>query len=722
MEMGDVSHGFLMPQADAPIRETMKVALEKHFGFKDFLDAQADVVEAILRGRDALVVMPTGGGKTLCYQLPALMREGVTIVVSPLIALMKDQLDALEQRGIPATLINSTLTLDTQRQRMRLIKEQAFKLVYVAPERFRSRSFLSALKAIPISLFAVDEAHCLSQWGHDFRPDYFRLGEVAEELGRPQIAAFTATATPEVRRDILERLGLRDPAEFIAGFARPNLSLTVRMTGNEAEKHMHLRRIIKENHTGIIYCATRKRVEYVAALLASWKIRHVAYHAGLSDQERESAQEAFIRREADVAVATNAFGMGIDRGDIRFVVHYEIPGSLEAYYQEIGRAGRDGEASACELFYLPADTRIQEFFLEGANPSLPFIYRLWHFLCAEADQKNEVHWTLKEMADRLDGEGGEMAVSAAISLLQHSGCIERIDVPGSRRRLTRILDPSLVELPIDEEALQEKAETDWAKWRRMTDFVKARQCRQEMILHYFGEAHSQPCGVCDNCRDPRVSAMRPPTPEEDVIVRKALSGVARMSYREGSQWKGRFGRVKIIQVLLGSRSQALVQARLHCLSTHGLLAHCGSAYLQALFRELEESGLVVAHAGRYPVVTLTPKGAEAMQGRQKYVLQWPELRAAREKSIAEDAVQKQETDVGDALDASQRRLFEKLRKKRGELAQKEKVRPYVIFSDQTLRAFARLQPQSVQAALRIKGVGVLRAERYFPQFLPLLKK
>src|SRR5438067_1926987 len=303
--------------------------------------------------------MPTGGGKSLCYQLPALLLEGTTVVVSPLIALMKDQVDALQRRGISATLINSSLSLDEQRERIRSLARGEFKLVYIAPERFRSRSFLDALGQSTIALFAVDEAHCLSMLGDDFRPDYFRLGQVLETLGRPQVAAFTATATPEVRRDILTHLALREPREFVAGFARPNLKLLITHVANEAQKYERLNALIRDHKTGIVYCSTRKRVEAVAETLRLAKISSILYHGGMNDEEREKAQNEFMQGRRDVVVATNAFGMGIDRPDIRFVVHFDVPGSVEAYYQEAGRAGRDGEAATCDLLFNHADTRVQ---------------------------------------------------------------------------------------------------------------------------------------------------------------------------------------------------------------------------------------------------------------------------------------------------------------------------------------------------------------------------
>ncbi|MFN9027375.1 MAG: RecQ family ATP-dependent DNA helicase, partial [Akkermansiaceae bacterium] len=393
--------------------KTPGAALKEYFGFSRFLDGQEEVISEIVAGRDGLVVMPTGGGKSLCFQIPALCFPGVTLVVSPLIALMKDQVDALQARGIGATLINSTLSWPEQKERLDGMRQGEYKLVYVAPERFRAESFLRALEGVEVSLFAIDEAHCLSQWGHDFRPDYMRLGKALEKIGRPQCVALTATATPIVRQDILTVLGLREPFERVSGFSRPNLSLSITAVDKTAQKDERIKAVIGAHKTGIIYCATRKKVDLVSETLASWGVNCVSYHGGMTDEERVKAQEIFISKKVDIAVATNAFGMGIDRGDVRFVIHYEIPGSVEAYYQEAGRAGRDGEAAVCELLFNYADTRTQEFFIDGANPSPVTVRQIYQYLLNDADGNHEVFRTLEEIADHADVKNS-MAVGSAL--------------------------------------------------------------------------------------------------------------------------------------------------------------------------------------------------------------------------------------------------------------------------------------------------------------------
>ncbi len=417
--------------------ENALAALREHFGFEDFREGQREVIGAILEGRDTVVVMPTGGGKSLCYQLPALMKPGATVVVSPLIALMKDQVDALAARNLPATFINSSITFEEQKARIQGVRRGLYKLVYVAPERFRSAHFVETLRSIDISLFAVDEAHCISQWGHDFRPDYIRLRQSIEEIGRPQVAALTATATPYVRADIIEQLALREPRAFVSGFDRPNLSIRVVHTQKEREKISHIR-ALASNHaagSGIIYTSTRKAVEQVTSRLLGAGLNVIGYHAGMDEAARTSAQDDFMAGRAQMIVATNAFGMGIDKPDIRFVAHYQMPGSIEAYYQEIGRAGRDGLPSDCVLLFNYADKRTQDYFIEGSYPPPETVAKVYQALVATNQKRIEL--SVSDIAARA-GLRNEMAVQSSLVILEKAGHIER-GASGENRAALRLL-------------------------------------------------------------------------------------------------------------------------------------------------------------------------------------------------------------------------------------------------------------------------------------------
>src|ERR1051325_10841924 len=376
-------------------------SLREHFGFDNFREGQRDVIESVLAGKDVVVVMPTGSGKSLCYQLPAMILEGATLVVSPLIALMKDQVDALRARGLPATFINSSIPEVEQRARIESLRRRAHKLVYIAPERLRSSRFNAALQSIPISLFAVDEAHCISTWGHDFRPDYLRLRHVIRSLGNIRTLALPATATPYVRSDIIQQLGLEKPQTFVSGFDRPNLRIEVVHTEKEREKIARIKRLAESHEgSGIVYTSTRKAVEQVGRELKKGGLRVTTYHAGMSDAVRVREQEDFMNGRTQMIVATNAFGMGIDKPDIRFVAHYQIPGSIEAYYQEIGRAGRDGLPSTCVLLFNYADKNTHEFFIDGNHPTPELIRRVYHEIASVGTARVEL--SARELAQRLD--------------------------------------------------------------------------------------------------------------------------------------------------------------------------------------------------------------------------------------------------------------------------------------------------------------------------------
>lgn len=697
-------------------------ALQQYFGFVSFRKGQDSVIKAILEGHDSLVVMPTGGGKSLCYQLPALCREGVTLVVSPLIALMKDQVDALVAKGIPATMINSTLTSSEQWERIQSMRRGEWKLVYVAPERFGQPSFVRALKEIDVSLVAVDEAHCLSQWGHDFRPDYLKLGRMLDEIGRPQTVALTATATPKVRQDILDHLRLDNPELTVRGFSRDNLHFLISHCDKQKDKFRRIATAVQQHKTGIIYCSTRKHVESVYEELRLTGVNAVAYHAGMSDAERERTQNDFITGKADVVVATNAFGMGIDRADVRFVIHFEIPGSVEAYYQEAGRAGRDGQESWCELLFNHADLRTQEFFIEGTNPGAVFVVDLYEALRLHADKEtHELTWSIQEMTEKI-GKKNEMAVGAALSILMKSNCIERFDIPGKRARGTRIVDPSLsgLQILLDEEGMKEKERRDRDKLTQITRFAYSEGCRQMWILNYFGESNAHPCGNCDVCETHGASLPEPLGDEETIIVRKALSGIARASRRlpDGS-WEGIFGRNKIIAMLRGSKSKDILNTSLPHLKTYGLLKDFSEPTLTKLFRAMQEAGLTHNSGGEWPLVTLSERGSQVMLGNEEALMAWPLRESGIRPQKRSQATGQQETTLGSFAQFDEG-LFRALKELRRELAADEGLPPFFIFSNAVLEALARIRPTTRERAENIHGVGPAKARKYLDPFLDLI--
>lgn len=429
----------------------------QQFGLTSFRPGQREVIESIVAGDDCMCVMPTGGGKSLCYQLPSLIRPGLTIVVSPLIALMKDQVDGLGKRGIPAALINSTLSQSEQNKRLLDVAAGKYQMVYVAPERLRNTRFLEAIRATPIQLLAIDEAHCISQWGHDFRPDYARIGKFREWLGGVQTVALTATATPRVREDIVQVLGLKRPKQFMSGFARPNLHFGVVQRQSDREKDEELENFLKRTTgSGIIYAATRKRCEALVEWIGQkLKLPVGAYHAGLLPDQRRGIQERFMRNDLRIIVATNAFGMGIDKSDLRFVVHYNMPGSLEAYYQEAGRAGRDGEQSVCVMLYSSQDRYIQEFFIENNYPPRDVIEKTYNFLAAR--EEDPIELTLEEIRDALGLSISPEAIGSGLQVLGRTGVVERLEMGGGLAMIK--IDsplPTLVDLLPREAKVQRK--------------------------------------------------------------------------------------------------------------------------------------------------------------------------------------------------------------------------------------------------------------------------
>ncbi len=581
--------------------------------------------------------MPTGSGKSLCYQLPAMIRDGATLVVSPLIALMKDQVDALQARGLPATFINSSIPEPEQRARIDSLRRREQKLVYVAPERFRSSRFNAALQSVPISLFAVDEAHCISTWGHDFRPDYLRLRRVITSLGGVQTLALTATATPYVRSDIIQQLGLERPQTFVSGFDRPNLRVEVVHVEKEKEKILRIKRIAQKHEgSGIIYASTRKAVEQVGRELKAVGLRVTTYHAGMSDAVRVKAQEEFMSGRTQMIVATNAFGMGIDKSDIRFVVHYQMPGSIEAYYQEIGRAGRDGLPSTCVLLFNYADKNTHDFFIEGSYPELALVRDVYNALVRTGERRLE--FSTAEIA-RLAKQRNEMAIQSALYLLERAGHIERTVATAARaengKRQARaivMLDASLATpLRVDPRQVSGRADLERRKLRELIDFCYTEDCYRAFILRYFGDRSlQQKCGTCGNCQpatevrpretvgeliESRITEPRILSDEELLRVRKILACAKRMN--------GRFGRKLLAGTLRGSAAKQIVKARLNELSTYGLLRDLRDEDLQLYIDALIDADCLKVLGKQYPTISTTDLGDRVMREQERINLKLP---------------------------------------------------------------------------------------------------
>jgi ATP-dependent DNA helicase RecQ len=670
-------------------------ALAERFGLGSFRPGQRDVVEAVLAGRDVVAVMPTGAGKSLCFQLPAVLLEGTTVVVSPLIALMKDQVDGLRARGVAAAAIHSGLEPAERRGAEAALADARLALVYVAPERLASASFREALGRARVARLVVDEAHCISQWGHDFRPDYRRLGALRAELAVPA-AAFTATATPDVRADIARQLGLAAPAEFVTGFERPNLTLAVTNCRGRADKERALERVLTEVGTpGIVYAATRRNVDDWAAHLEARGLRAGRYHAGLRDEERTRVQDDFLAGRLDAIAATNAFGMGVDKADIRFVVHADIPGSVEAYYQEAGRAGRDGLPSRCVLLFSPADVRTQEFFLQGSNPSPALFQKVWELLGERLDDE-AIEDALREADAAI-----RMAAATAARLLRRAADAEGI-APG-------VGDP-----PVDFAALREKERRDRQRLETSVRYAFNRGCRTRFVFDYFAGAArggaAPRCGTCDVCLGWREAKGRALDDREYEQVRVALSGVARLS--------GRVGVERIAQVLVGSQSREILERGLERLPTFGKLAALTLDRAKDLLGALADAGLVERRAlegGRAGVFVLglSAEGARVMRGEARPDLEFPG--APQHAPIG--AVPRQENEGALVPDPG---LLASLKAWRRDEATRRGVPAYVVFHDATLAALAAAKPRDRAGLARVKGIGPAKIDAYAEALLRVL--
>ncbi|RTE09092.1 DNA helicase RecQ [Paenibacillus whitsoniae] len=579
--------------------------LQQVYGYPEFRAGQVSIITNLLEGRDTLGIMPTGGGKSICYQVPALLMDGVTLVISPLISLMKDQVDALGALGVPATYINSTLEAREVEQRMQGAMQGKYKLLYIAPERLESERFRARMAALKLPLVAIDEAHCVSQWGHDFRPSYVGIAPFIRSLPeRPIVAAFTATATEEVTADIARLLELDGAGIFVNGFSRDNLELTI-LRGENKRDYIGKYVAGHTHQPGIIYAATRKDVEELYELLRKKGFAAGKYHAGLTDDERSYMQEAFLYDDIRVMIATNAFGMGIDKSNVRYVIHYNMPKNMEAYYQEAGRAGRDGEPSECILLFSAQDIMTQKFLIE-------------------------------------------------------------------QNQLT-----------------PERKANEYKKLQTMIDYCYSPRCLRNFILHYFGEVEvKDTCGNCSSCKDDRDSV------DITVEAQKIFSCIRRMNER--------FGISMVASVLKGSRAKKIMDYRFDRLPTHGIMSQLPEKEIAELINVLISEGFLQLSEGQYPVVRLLQPAAEVLQGRL------PVYQKVRRQPVRTAA----------AVDNT---LFEQLRLLRREMAAREKVPPYIIFADSTLREMSEQCPTTEDAMRRIKGVGEVKFRNYGQPFLELLR-
>lgn len=599
----------LAAEAEAPGPSGVLARALARFGHQGLRPGQAEIIVDVFNGAPVIAVMPTGAGKSLCYQLPAVVlgeRGGLTLVVSPLIALMKDQVDALRARGIEAAALTSHASAEEQREILEGIRAGAFTLVYVAPERFKSPRFVAALREAGerLALVAVDEAHCISEWGHDFRPDYRRLGPIIAELAPPRLAAFTATATPEVRQDIAAQLGMAQARLHVRGFDRPNLYYAVEPVGGAAEKAArlveHVR--LREGGVALVYAATRKNAERYAAELARAGMRVSVYHAGLREAERERNQDGFMAGKVDVIVATNAFGMGVDKSDIRLVVHADIPRSVEAYYQEAGRGGRDGAATRCVVLFNHGDIRLQEFLIEASYPSAEVLRAMWKLVRDHPALGLDDEGLENRLRDHLPGEPSAAAVGAGLRILERHGMMARA---GGSWVATRP-DPSSPHAApypaLDVAQLARRAEVERGKLKLMVAYAYHPRCRRQFVLDYFGDEDWQHrdrrCGACDMCE-----AMVRGGNEALALSERDEHAIRSLLLLVGAL-RGRFGRTRIAALATGADEDA----RFEELPERGALRGMSQRHVLDLLRALEGAGLIEASRGEYPTISTTRAG------------------------------------------------------------------------------------------------------------------
>lgn len=688
-------------------------SLHEYFQYDQFRPLQREAVEAALSGRDTLVVMPTGAGKSLCFQLPAALTEGVTLVVSPLIALMRDQVDALNRRPAFATLgcacLTSGQSIDEQYDLLRQMRQGRLRLVYVAPERFRSGAFMEVLSNVKIARFVVDEAHCISEWGHDFRPDYLSLREVVETLGNPPLLAATATATKRVQGSITANLGMRDPLILVGGFNRPNLHFSVHRCKSETERELKLEKALPKLAaigTGLIYVATRKQCQQVFQIAdkALEKIgkRAGIYHAGLDSDLRNEMQRDWLAGERQVLVATNAFGMGIDKADVRFVVHCACPDSLESYYQEAGRAGRDGLKSRCVILYHFADRRTREWFIDNEALTVDAVQSAFGHLNTFSAQDGTVR-VPKAWGIALGWS--DVKTRLALGELERADLVKRVSQTGDVvvLSLTRTDFPPDARQRIAADLAAQRAER-LRKLDEIIDYCKTRRCRRRTVLDYFGD-REEPLPApfcCDNCDNPKESpqaalARLPSVPMPDQIDPTDIHSLLQAL----DALRPALGKARLNKLMRGMETREIPVG---CKPLAGIFQGYPRAMVDRFLEALLAQGLM--HQGDeevYFVCTITPKGRTA----------WSE-KTPLEISLPRDPSRRMAIDAIDDDVVTQLKLW------RTAQANEESVPAYCILSDRTLLEIARIRPQNREMLLSVSGIGQFKLEKYGKEVLKIL--
>jgi ATP-dependent DNA helicase RecQ len=592
-------------------------ALQQYFGFDHFREGQEDVIRRILKGQHSLLVMPTGSGKSLTYQLPALLLPGITLVISPLIALMKDQVDRLVQLGLPATYINSSLSTSEINRRLRAVQEEQVKLLYIAPERLRSRSFTRILAKVDVSLLAVDEAHCISQWGHDFRPDYLQIGPIWQAMGKPTLLATTATATKTVQKDIGKLLGLKNIYTMITGFNRPNLTFRV-IPAADARTKLQILQALMPSFEGsaIVYTATRRNSEEVAEFVDNvMRLPAEPYHGGMQRDFRDQVQTDFMTDHLKVVAATNAFGMGVDKADVRYVIHYNLPATVEAYYQEAGRAGRDGLPAECVLLFSPDDQGLQEWLINNDTPSFQELHQVYHLLARMA-QEDEVYMSPRDLGDMVRLHAIKLRV--ILSELELAGTIIHLGNEGGygHWRIRPLEGNALKERA---RAIEERSKIRLALLEKMLDYAYLSTCRRKYLLDYFGDVtppKSPRC--CDNHADDEIKDLpKAVTPQEwyPLIV---LESTRSMEHRP-------VGRKRLAQLLNGSQAKGIEEFGYSRHKFYGKLKMLTQPQITALIDALISDRYLQLIGGDLPVVAVSPRGQQALQARAALPIHVPDL-------------------------------------------------------------------------------------------------